>query len=236
MFVYAIVFMAFAIKNEGKKFDAIGQAPTQPGTISVTGSGKVVGTPDIATVDLGFTSQMPDVQAAIGDNTTKMNNLVAALKNAGIAAADIQTTRYNIYPNYDYSKPKQGIIGYTAEQGVMVKIRDLAKISNVLQVAGNIGANQVSGLSFTIEKPEALKDAAREQAIKAAMNRARALSAQLGVSLVKIVNFNESSSYPQPFLYSKDSMGMGGGISAAPSIEAGSLDISSDVSLVFEIR
>jgi uncharacterized protein YggE len=236
LFVYAIVFLAFAIKNEALKNDTIGKAPAERRTVSFDGTGKVVGSPDIAKVELGMTTQSRDVQTALKENNQKMNDLNAELKKLGIAASDIQTSRFNVYPNYDYANSKQTIIGYTADQGVSVKIRKLDAVSSILDAAGRIGANQVSGLNFTIDNPKELESAAREKAIAAAMEKAAVLEKQLGIDLTRVVNFSESSSgNPMPY-YSYDKTGMGGAIPSAPSIETGSQDIVSNVTLTFEIK
>ncbi len=236
--VYLIVFFAFLIKNESLKSATIGKAPAERRTVSFDGTGKAVGTPDIATVDLGMTTQSKDVQSALKENNDKMNGLIAGLKKIGIAAADIQTSRFSVNPNYDYSNSKQTIIGYIADQGVLVKIRDLSLVGTVLDTAGQIGANQVSGLNFTIDNTDKLRADAREKAIADAMNKASVLEQQLGIKLTRVVNFNESSGgTPMPY-YSLDKSAMGGAADApvAPSIQTGSQDIVSNVTLTFEIQ
>lgn len=235
--VYLTIYFAFAIKNESLKSDTIGKAPAAQQTISFDGTGKVVGAPDIATVDLGMTTTDPNVQTALKTNNDKMNQLNAALKALGIADADIQTSQYNVYPNYDYSKSPQVLTGYTANQSVTVKIRDLSKVSDTLAAAGTVGANTVSGLNFTIDNPETLQAQAREKAIADAMDKAVVLEKQLGIKLTRVVNFSENGSSPTPIMFNsmKDA---GGGMSApaAPSIETGSQDIVSNVTITFEIQ
>lgn len=234
LMVYAIVFLAFAIKNQSIKSATIGKAPAERRTISFDGTGKVVGTPDIATVDLGMTTQSKDVQTALQNNNKKISDLLTQLKQLGLADADIQTSHFNVYPNYDYTKPTQTITGYTADQGITAKIRDLTKVSNVLDAAGKVGANQVSGLNFTIDNPESLQAGAREKAIVDAMAKAGTLEKQLGVKLTKVVNFSESNSVPvmPQFNLASDA---GGGTPTPAPVQTGSQDIVSNVTLTFEI-
>jgi uncharacterized protein YggE len=238
LIVYLIVFFAFAIKNEAITGNAIGKAPAERKTISFDGTGKVVGTPDIATVDMGMTTQNKDVQAALKDNNQKINDLIAKLKQIGIPAADIQTSQFDVNPNYDYSNGKQMITGYTASQSVTVKIRNLDLVSNVLDGAGAVGANQVSGLNFTIDNPETLQAAAREKAIADAMSKATILEKQLGVTLTRVVNFSESTGgTPMPYYSMDKSVAMGGAApTVAPTIQTGSQDIVSNITLTFEIQ
>jgi len=238
LLVYLIVFLAFAIKNESINSMAIGKAPAERKTISFDGTGKVIGTPDIATVDLGMVSQNATVAPALKQNNQKMNDLIDALKKIGIPSVDIQTSQFSVYPNYDYSNSKQTITGYTASQSVTVKIRNLDLISSVLDAAGSAGANQVSGLSFTIDNPDTLQAAARQKAIADAMDKAIVLEKQLGVKLARVVNFSESNNgSPVPYYTMDKAVGMGGAApSVAPSIQTGSQDIVSNVTLTFEIQ
>jgi len=238
LMVYLIVFFAFAIKNEAITSNAIGKAPAERKTISFDGTGKVIGTPDIATVDLGMTTQSASVATALKQNNQKINDLITQLKQTGVPTADIQTSQFDVSPNYDYSNNKQTITGYTASQSVTVKIRNLDLISNVLDDAGTIGANQVSGLNFTIDNPEALQAAAREKAIADAMSKATVLEKQLGITLTRVVNFSENGQVPTPIMYNSMAK-LGAGVAApsvAPTIETGSQDIVSNVTLTFEIQ
>ncbi len=237
LLVYGLVFLTVVIRNETIKTGVIGKAPAERQVISFNGTGKVVGTPDIATVDMGMTTQDANVQNALKKNNEKMNALIATLKTVGVLPADIKTSRFNVYPNYDYSSSRQTIIGYTADQGVTVKVRKLDAVSQVLDAAASAGANQVSGLNFTIDNPETLQTSAREKAIADATAKAATLSKELGIKFSKVVNFSESNNgyAPMPYLsYAKDSMGSSA--SAAPSIETGSLDVTSNVTLTFEMQ
>ena len=236
LIVYVLVFLTVVIRNETVKTGTIGKAPAERQTIAFDGTGKVVGNPDIATVDMGMTTQDTSAQNALKTNNTKMNALIAALKAVGVASADIQTSRFNVYPNYDYSNSKQTIVSYTADQGVTVKIRNLDAISQVLDTAGQANANNVSGLDFTIDNPEALQASAREKAIADAMTKAETLSKELGIKFTKIVNFTEANGGVSPMPLMSYDKASAGGASVAPSIETGSLDITSNVTLTFEIE
>ena len=132
----------------------------------------------------------------------------------------------------------QVLRGYQVSQSVTVKIRDLAKVGDILAAAGEGGANQVSGLSFSIDDPESLKQEARIKALENAKTKAEALASVAGVSLGKIVSFSESSMTPPVMYKSIDaSLGMGGAAAVpSPTVEAGSMDIVLDVTVSYEIR
>jgi len=229
LFFYAAAFKDIRLgKNAGK-------APTDVKTIIIDGTGKVTAIPDIGTVDVGFMTEGKNVQAIQKENVTKMNKLIEAVKKLGIESKDIQTTQYQIYPKYDYTGGRSSLAGYTISQSVTIKIRDLDKISEVLAKAGDSGANQVGGLNFTMDDPEDLKVQARGKAILNAKGKAEVLANSLGVKLGRIVGFSEGGSSPYPLYKSDMAYGVGGGGEAAPTIEAGSMEITSNVSITYEI-
>jgi uncharacterized protein YggE len=230
------VWLGFKARNEWKQFDYIG-VPIERNVISVSGEGKVVGIPDVATIDLGMTVERKTVADAQKENTRVMNELIAALKDSGVDKKDLQTTAYNVYPNYDWKDNKQTLRGYTVSQNVHVKVRNLDGVSDILGKAGELGANQIGGIQFTVDEPEKLKAEARQKALENAKEKARDLAAIAGVKLRRVVNFSESQSggYPQPVFLEK-AYGMGGDGAAPPSVEAGSSEITVNVSLTYEIE
>lgn len=233
------VFVIFKIRNTVREFGYIGRAPLSQYTINISGEGKVSSVPDIATIDLGVTSEAKTVKQAQDDNTKKMNDIVKAIKDMGVAEKDIQTTNYNIYPKYSYSQTRgtSEIVGYTVSQSVALKIRELDKVGSILAKAGELGANQVGGVQFTIDEPDSLKSDARQKAIKDAKDKANTLAKELGVSLGRVVSFSEYSGGAVP-LYAKSSIesyGMGGG-EPMPDIQPGSQEVIVNVNLVFEIK
>ena len=115
-------------------------------------------------------------------------------------------------------------------------IRQMDKVSDIIGAAGTIGLNQVGNLTFAIDNPEQLKQAAREKALAQAKEKAEALSKVVGVKLGAIISFSESSNdNPQPPIYTLDKSvaGMGGG--PAPTVEAGSNEITIIATVEYEI-
>ncbi len=239
LIVYAIVLLGTMIRNNMQAYNYIGQADRPERTITLNAEGKVTATPDIAVTTMGMIVKGDTVVEAQAENTKVMNNLISKLKNLGIAEDDIQTTNYNIYPQYNYTQDEGRILtGYEVSQSVTVKIRNLDKANSVLALAGEVGANSVSGLRFTIDDREVYKQEAREKALKKLAEKAQSLSQSLGVEFVSISSYNEyegGNGLPVPAPYELRALdGFGG--SAAPSIESGSLDIFMNVNVTFEIR
>ena len=199
-------------------------------------------------------SEKTTVAAAQNDATARANALTSYLKTAGVDAKDIQTSDYSINPQYDYqnqvcptmapgSSPmycgsgKQVLRGYQVRQTTTVKVRDTTKAGDILAGVGSKGATDVSGLSFTFDDPTGLQAEARDLAIADARKRAKVLAGSLGVTLVRVVSFNENSGGYAPRAYAMDAYQTKVGAPiAAPDISVGQNKLSEDVTVVYEIR
>ena len=238
LIVLLAVWVGVLTRNSVKEYRYIGQSAEQKHSINITGEGKVVAVPDIAKIQLGLQTEDKSVAKAQKDNTEKMNAVIEKLKkDFSIDGKDIQTANYSIYPQYDWTDNRQILRAYQVSQSVNVKIRDLSKISEILNIVGQAGLNQVGGLSFDVDEPENLKQQARELAIKNAKEKAEALAKIAGVNLGRIISFSEYSSDfgPRPYDgYAAKSIGMGGS-AAAPEIASGSAEITVTANVEYEI-
>ncbi len=212
----------------------VGYAPRVPNTFSVEGYGKVSGKPTLAEVSLGLYSEGREVPTVQEANTNKVNAIIEAMKQMGISSDDLQTANYNISPKFDYTNGNPVVTGYTVSQSVSVKVRNLSQVGAVLGKAGELGANQVNGVTFTIDDPSQLQREARKEAIDDAQAKAEELADMLGLRVVRITTFSESSNggAPSPMLYRADVANQ----KAVPDVQPGSLDVESRVSVTFEIR
>ncbi|MEI6396709.1 MAG: SIMPL domain-containing protein [Candidatus Taylorbacteria bacterium] len=244
----AIYLVVLSIK-ELKSISYVGTDPTQSHTISVDGTGDAVAIPDIATLSFTVTETAKAVADAQTLATTKVNTTVAALKKSGVAEKDIQTTSYNINPHYEYQQssvcssngicpPSNPVItGYDVSQSTNIKVRDLKKVGDLLTLIGSNGVQNVSGPSFSVDKPEATQAEARAIAIDQARSKANVLAKALGVRIVRVISFSESGNMPYPIRYD---MGMGvsssKALAVAPEISTGEQKITSNVTIVYEIE
>ena len=208
-------------------------------TIAVTAEGKVTAIPDVGLISLAVESRGAGVNGVQANNTRKINDIVAYLKGLGVDKKDLRTTQYNLAPIYSYDPKtgKQNLDGYSLNQTVEVKIRQLDKVGEVLAGSLERGANQVGQLSFTIDDPDKLQQEARLQAIAKARAKAEDLARAAGVTLGKVRSFSENVNTPPPYpMYYARDMAMGlESKAAAPAVEAGSQDVTVNVSLSFEI-
>lgn len=209
---------------------------TTTNTVSFSGEGKVTAKPDIAKVDFAIITEAVSSKDAQNNNSLKSKMVVDFLKKQSVDEKDIKTTRYDIYPQYKYpynNKPE--ISGYQVTQKTEIKIRDLEKVSSILDGAVSAGVNEITGLSFEIDNPDALKAEARAKAIADAKKKASELKSQVGISLGKIINFSENTGgYP---IYFKSEVmeadGRGGG---GPSVPTGENEIVVNVTITYQIK
>jgi len=208
-------------------------------TITVAGTGEVYVSPDVGVIDISVKNEGKDIALVTNQNNETMNGIISFLKGKGIEAKDIKTTVYNISPRYEYNGDtgKRIFVGYEIAQTVHVKIRDLTKVGEIISGATEAKADEISSLSFIVDDDEAVKEQAKELAIKDAKEKAQKLEKALGVSLGRIVSFYESS-YPVYDTY----YGVGGGAEksmssvSVPTIETGQNKVTSNVSITYSIR
>lgn len=230
------VWVGLLARNTARSFSYIGVPLDERNVITVNGLGEVTAIPDIASITIGTTVDRKTVSEAQKENTRIMNDVIVAIKGFNVVQEDIKTANYDISPRYDYVEGTSFIGGYIVSQSVVVKLRDLSKIGDIVAAVGDKGANQVGGISFTIDEREALENEARTKAFEDAKKKAQLLADAAGVKLRRIVSFSESTGggYPVPmYAYAEKAMGMGGG---SPTIEAGSSDVISNVSVTYEIE
>lgn len=213
-------------------------------TFSVDGTGDIDATPDLATFSVTVvTDGGKNVAEVQGANTEKMNKVHAFLVERGIEKKDLKTGQYNLSPRYDYTPCNAGdckaptISGYSLTQTLDVKVRDTTQLGDLLSGVVENGANTVSGVSFVVDDDEAVKDAARKEAIADAKRKALATAKAAGFRLGKLVTLYENSN---PMGYG----GMGGDgaesalmkANAAPVVEPGTQSTKVQVTLTYEIK
>ena len=210
--------------------------PLAQATVMVSGEGEAVGIPDIATITFSVIEQADAVADVTAAANVTMENVVTVLKGAGIADADIQTTGYNLYPRYDYTKVSRGeIIGYQLPQSVTVKVRQLDTIGEVIDAVTTTGINDVSSPIFEIDEPDQVKTEARAEAFEKAKAKAASLAEAAGVRLGDIVTFSESDGGAiQPY-YKSYEYALSDDTGAEAVIEPGSQEFTVSVSVTYAL-
>lgn len=212
-----------------------------PWEITVYAEGKAVVVPDVALVKLGVTSEGLKVGSLVEDNTIKMNAILKDIKDLGVAEKDIQTTNYSLTPRYDYLEIGERVFrGYTLTQEIRVKVRDFARIGDVLEKSTQNGANLVGDLQFTMDDMTKAKELAKKDAIAKAKAQAELLVKETGLKLGEIKNIYETSCGPYGDCYGAMGIGAGGGVetsaTAAPTVQPGQQEVSIEISLVYQLK
>ena len=170
--------------------------------ISVTGEGMVAAAPDNAVIRLGVSSQGKTARAASDTNAKEMTVVLAAIKEAGVGDRDIQTTSLSLQPQYEPNKTgAPRLIGFQANNQVMVKIRDIASLPSVLDRAIGSGANEMSGIEFVVSDQPKLLDKARTAAIADARRKAELYATAAGMKVGRVMAISEEGAAPQPRPY-----------------------------------
>ena len=202
--------------------------------LSVSAQAEASRVPDVASLSTGVVTQAADANAALSANAAQMNKVMAAIKAAGIAEKDIQTSGISINPQYKYTDNQPPTItGYQASNTVSIKVREIGKLGEVLDALVASGANQVNGPSFEIDQPEAAYDEARQAALKKAQARAEMYAKSLGLRVRRIVSISEGGGFRPPMPMMK-AMAMDARAESAP-VAPGETTLSANLDVVFEL-
>ncbi len=216
----------------------VAQAPSvqsTPRTITVMGTADSILTPDIAYIYIGVHTENADAKAAISSNNSSSQKVIDALKAAGVAAKDLQTTNFSVYPNqqFDSNGVSKGIT-YVVDNTVYVTVRDLSKMGDLLNAATQAGANSISGITFDVADKNAALSQARQNAIANARELAQETAQAAGVTLGPILSISYvSNNEPLPVFAAKAES-----LNAAASVPVnpGQLTLSVQVTIVYEIQ
>ena len=219
----------------------VGSGDTTPEhTISVTGTGRVVISPDVADLRIGVSVNRPTVKAAREAAAESMTRVVAALKKLGIADADIQTTILSLQPIYDYStntNPPR-LTGYTLANSVSVTIRNLDNVGDAIDNSLAAGATTFDGVSFRVADPAKPEAQARAAAMSHAKAKADTLAKGAGVSLGGVASISETAApIPYPIAYDSAAGALAAPDKSVPTpVQAGTNEVTVTVAVSFLIQ
>jgi uncharacterized protein YggE len=252
-----LIVVAVAMLVLGLMIPAAAQdepTPVQPNyplnTITVTGTGSALGTPDVANLFIGVEIYDSDLSAAFSESNNRIDNIINAVMEAGVAREDIRTTGLNVF--IDRSGPPMPVDSaassanaagepsgqpqnYVVSNQIRLTIRDTDLVADVINAAVEAGANNIFGLEFGIDNRDELESEARTEAMADARARAEELAEIAGVSLGQVVVINEGGGGFAPFAFdaAMSQAGMGGG---GAVIEPGQLSVSMQVQVTYAIE
>ncbi len=203
--------------------------------LNLSAYGESKAAPDLATISLGVQTQAPTAAAAMAQNRTLMNGLMAALKKQGVAEKDIQTSGLNLSAQYAYENnqpPK--LTGYQVSNTVTVTVYDLARLGQTVDAVVAGGGNQVNGISFGLKDPQAAEDSARLEAVKRLQAKAELYARATGKRIKALRVLSEGGSgvqTPQPVYR----MAMKANAESTP-VAPGELTLRVDVQATYELE
>lgn len=208
-------------------------ADSTPREITVTGSATVDAAPDVASVSAGVETQAPSAADALKASNEAMTAVFAALKAAGVADADMQTSQLTLNPVFAPDAGDQQVapkvVAYQASNMVTVQVRDVASLGKMIDALTQAGANRLYGVSFDVDEPGAVLDTARQKAVADARHKAELFATAAGVKLGQVRAISEGGGGGPMPLRSKMDM-------AAAPIAAGTVSLGADVTVVFELE
>src|SRR5258708_1788455 len=208
-------------------------AQTAPArTLSITGNAQVHTAPDAALVATGVVTESETAAAALKANSAVLAKVIDAIRSFGVESKDLQTSSLSLEARYYRpEKPSPGdrprVIGYTAANALTVRVRDLAKLGDLLDKVAVAGANRIDGIEFVVSNQEGLLDEARRNAVADAKNKADLYARAAGFTLGKVLSLTEEGGVPSP-------RPMARAMAAGPvPVEAGEMTLSVRVRVVW---
>jgi hypothetical protein len=207
-----------------------------PAVIVTNGEGLVKRAPDRAWVTIGAESRARTAAEAQRLNTDAMTAVLERIKAAGIPADAVQTTGYNLQPEFDYANGKQTLRGYVARNQVQVRVDALAKTSDVITAAVATGATNVSGVRFDLKDRDGAEREALRLAVRDARTRADAAASGAGVTIDRVLRVEEQGQMidgprPMPMAMMESRAAQ-----ASVPIEAGEIEVRARVTLTVAIK
>ncbi len=208
----------------------------QPTLVTLSAEARVERAPDLAVMTAGVLTEAPTAAEAMRANATRMSEMLAALRRAGVAERDIRTSSLTLQPSYDYQERRAPrLVGYRASNQVSVRLRELDRAGRVIDAMVAAGANQVSGPDFQLAEPDPALDEARTRAVARARARADLYARALGMRVRRVVSLSEGfERVPPPIPVARSAMAMEA--AADTPIAPGELELMARVTLTVELE
>ena len=212
--------------------------------VTVYGEGKIEVQPDTARIVLGVkVDKAISAQEALNQLNGKMKEIIKAVSEVGVAENNIKTETYRLNPYYDYTDGSRKVVGYNAQEKIIIKVNDVDKnkqqVNKIVAAAGKANSNEIEGVSYYVENPSNLRQQALIMAIKDARKKAQALAQAAGIKkLTTVISWQESN---QPTNYPKiySDKAQRSSLSAnevSPQISAGTQEIKVGVGVNFAVN
>ena len=223
--VAALVLGAAALAGVAQPRLAHTASPAATRTITVTGNGTATAVPDRASFEFGVDTRAATAREALGRNAAAAAAVIAALKAAGVAAADLQTVGVSLSPQT--GSDGTTIVGYIASNSVRATV-PLAKAGGLVDAAVDAGANSVSGPGLDVSERDALYRDALRQALADAKAKGEVLAQAAGLQLAGAQAVAEGTAASEPVPYAARLA-----VGAAVPVEPGTQQIDATVTVTY---
>ena len=204
-------------------------------TLTLGATGAIKTTPDKVEISTGVTSEAPSARGAMDKNTKAMTEIVDTLKSDGIEPRDIQTVNFAVTPVYDQKKEGRApvLVGYRVTNSVRIIVSDIGKLGAILDKVVTVGANEIGSIEFGVSEPEALKDEARKDAMRNAIENAKLYAQAAGVELGPVLTVaEEDGGYVPRYAAAPAAMEMAKSV----PIEAGTTTVEVRLRVTWELK
>lgn len=200
------------------------------GDITVVGHGEASGSPDVFMATVGVSVRSRRIAGVMAEVKAKARAVIDAVLDSGVAAEDVRTAWMSVHPQFDGNR----ITGYAADNSVRITVRELSKVSDVLDKAVTAGgeAAQLSGVSFDLQDSSGLSTQARERAFADAKARAEQYATLAGGTLGKVLRIDETGGHSSPSPRAEFAMLRAAG---GPPAEAGQQTVSAEITVTWEL-
>lgn len=222
---------------------AMAQAAPERTLLSISAQGESEAAPDFAAINLGVTAHAQSAPAALAENSRRMESLMQALRNAGVAARDIQTAQVNVSPRYRHTNSEERLIDYEATNTVRVLVRRVGETGRIAAAAIEAGGNRIQNVTFSLEDPTEQLDVARRNASAEARRRAEIYAASFGLRVARVIAIAEPGApqinVSEEIVVTGTRIGRESYVQNAPvalSVSPGVITTRAGVNVTFELR
>lgn len=209
-------------------------------TISTSGTSTIQVTASKVSLYIGYEARADTAEEAQQNNTDVSNAVIEAIRDLGVAESNIETTNYNVAPEYDWTEDGRVLKGYLATHTIKITTQDLDKVGEYIDVAIGAGANRINRLNYelTDEEQESLKAQALKEATQNARSKAEAIALGSGTRIVRVKSITDTYSY-SPWRYTLEYAVVGSSsaedIEIPTQVETGSVTVNANINAIFEI-
>ena len=234
-FLVALLSVVSLLAACGPSNITVQTQPTER-TITVSGTGKVTLTPDIAYISIGVHTENASAKDAVAENNTQAQAVITSIKSFGVADKDIQTTNFSINPQQQTdSSGKVTGITYLVDNTVYVTIRDLTKLGDLLDSTVSSGANNINSIEFDVADKTAALSQDRQAAVADAKKQADELTKATNVVLGQVQSISYYDNTP-PVTVQYSRADLVAAPAASVPVQAGSMQITTTVTIVYVLK